>query len=60
VVFANDKLVIELRLSGGECHDAPEGRKPLATIGGGFPGAPVLTDKASYEGDETRKAAQRI
>jgi len=57
VVSADDKLVIEFHLSGGECHDAPEGRKSLEAIGKDFPGVPALMDKA-YEGEETRELAQ--
>ena len=58
MVTADDKTVIELHLSGGECHDAPEGRKSLETIGESFTGVPVVMDKA-YAGDETRDTARR-
>jgi transposase len=57
VVSADDKTVIELRLSGGECHDAPEGRKMLEAMGEDLPGVPMLMDKA-YAGDETRELAR--
>jgi transposase len=56
VVSADDKVVLEIHLSGGECHDAPEGRKSIAAIGGNFPAAPFLMDKA-YEGHDTRELA---
>ena len=57
MVSADDKTVIELHLSSGECHDAPEGRKSLERIGEKYPGISVLVDKA-YEGDETRETAR--
>jgi transposase len=57
VVSADDKTVIELHLSGGECHDAPEGRKSLESVGEDYSGIPILMDKA-YEGDETRELAE--
>jgi len=56
VVSADDKVVIEMHLSGGECHDAPEGRKSIAAVGGDYWGVPLLMDRA-YEGDETRMLA---
>ena len=45
-----------MHLSGGECHDAPEGRASIRMIGKTFPGIPMLMDRA-YEGDETRELA---
>jgi transposase len=57
VVSANDKAVVEIHLSGGECHDAPEGRKSIEAVGRKFPGVPILMDRA-YEGDETRALAK--
>lgn len=56
VVSANDKVIVEMHLSGGECNDGPEGRVSLNTIGTRFDGVPVLMDRA-YEGDETRELA---
>lgn len=56
MVSVDDKTVIELHLSSGDCHDAPEGRKSLESIGNDFAGIPVLMDRA-YEGDETRVLA---
>ena len=50
---ANDKVIVEIHLSSGECHDAPEGRKSIEEIGERFPGIPYNLDRA-YEGDETR------
>ena len=57
MVSGDDKTVIKLHLSGGECHDAPEDRKSLEAIGENFQGVPALMDKA-YEGDETRELAR--
>lgn len=47
-----------MHLSGGECHDGPEGRASIETIGTDFEGVPMLMDRA-YEGDETRALAQK-
>lgn len=57
MVSADDKTVVEMHLSGGECHDAPEGRKSIETVGVSFSGVPLLMDRA-YEGDETRELAR--
>jgi len=46
-----------MHLSGGERHDAPEGRKSIETVGKDYAGVPLLMDKA-YEGDETRGLAR--
>ena len=46
-----------MHLSGGECHDAPEGRKSIETVGRNYEGVPLLMDKA-YEGHETRELAR--
>jgi len=56
LVSADDKVIIEMHLSGGECHDAPEGRISITAIGESFPGIPFLMDRA-YEGDENRALA---
>ena len=58
VVSADDKVVVEIHLSGGECHDAPEGRVSITAIGEAYPGVPFLMDRA-YEGDETRALATK-
>jgi transposase len=56
VASADDKVIVETRLSGGECHDGPEGRVSIEEVGEKFPGVPMLMDRA-YEGDETRELA---
>jgi hypothetical protein len=48
-VSADDKTVIEIHLSSGDCHDAPEGRKSIEIIGEDFAGVPVLMDRAYKE-----------
>ena len=59
VVSANDKVVVGISLSGGECHDAPEGRKLLEAMGETEQALPLLMDKA-YEGDSTRFLAESL
>lgn len=56
MVSANDKVIVEMHLSGGECHDAPEGRRSIEKIGTNFDNIPILMDRA-YEGDKTRELA---
>lgn len=46
-----------MHLSGGECHDGPEGRVSIEKIRDKFPGTPLLMDRA-YESDETRNLAK--
>ena len=57
MVSADDKIVVGISLSSGDCHDAPEGRKLLEAMGNSNKLIPLLMDKA-YEGDETRKTAE--
>ena len=45
-----------MHLSSGSCHDAPEGRISIATVGEDFRNIPILMDRA-YEGDKTRALA---
>jgi transposase len=47
-----------MHLSGGDCHDGPEGRVSIAIVGAKFAGVPMLMDKA-YEGDATRSLATK-
>lgn len=54
MVSANDKVIVEMHLSGGNCHDAPQGRVSIENIGEQFEGAPILMDRA-YEGNKTRE-----
>ena len=59
MVSADDKVVTAITLSGGECHDAPEGRKLLMGKGMTTVPVPLLMDRA-YEGDETRLLAETL
>lgn len=56
MVSADDKTIIEMHLSGGNKHDAPEGRTSIEKVGAQFKGVPLLMDRA-YEGDKTRALA---
>ena len=56
VVSADDRVIVEMHLSGGECHDGPEGRASIKSLGTEFEGVPLLMDRA-YESDETRGLA---
>jgi hypothetical protein len=33
VVSADDKVIVQMHLSGGECHDGPEGRISIEAVG---------------------------
>jgi transposase len=46
-----------MHLSGGPCHDAPEGRKAIAALGGKCEGVPIVMDRAD-EGNATRELAK--
>lgn len=46
-----------MHLSGGHCHDAPQGRISIENIGDNYSGVPYLMDRA-YEGDKTRELCQ--
>ena len=59
MVSADDKVVVGISLSGGERHDAPEGRKLLESMGEIENGIPLLMDKA-YEGEDMRNLAESL
>ena len=59
MVSADDKVVVGISLSGGERHDAPEGRKLLESMGAIENEIPLLMDKA-YEGEDTRFLAESL
>ncbi|MCL2398911.1 MAG: IS5/IS1182 family transposase, partial [Defluviitaleaceae bacterium] len=50
---------VELMLSAGQCHDAPEGRILMETVGKQDEIVPLLMDRA-YEDDLTRFTAQML
>ena len=54
MVDSSATTAVAFSLSPGNAHDAPEGRKLLATLRGHD--TPLLMDRA-YEGDETRQLA---
>ncbi len=56
LIAANDRFALTFSLSGGNAHDAPEGRALLAGWDRPVQGVPLVMDRA-YEGDETRQLA---
>ena len=56
---ADDKSVVEFTLSAGQCHDAPQGRILMETVGKQDTVIPLIMDKA-YEDDLTRYIAQML
>ena len=59
VVSADDKTIIEIHLSGGNKHDAPEGRSSIEKIGNEYQGIPYLYDVELYK-REVISMAQRV
>jgi len=56
---ANAELAVELTLSAGQAHDAPQGRILMETVGKQDEVTRLLMDKA-YEDDLTRLVAQLL
>jgi len=56
---ANAEIAVELTLSAGQCHDAPQGRILMETVGKQDEVVPLLMDRA-YEDDLTRFTAQML
>ena len=56
---ANERSVIELTLSAGQLHDAPQGRLLMETVGKQKMVIPLIMDRA-YEDDCTRYIAQTL
>ena len=56
MLAANERTAVAFHLSGGSCHDAPEGRKLLESQGPVYSNISLLMDRA-YEGDNTRELA---
>src|SRR5690554_5313199 len=54
LVAADARTALTFSLSGGQAHDAPEGRALLRNWKRPHAGLPMLMDRA-YEGDETRQ-----
>ena len=58
-ITANEKEAVELALSPGQCHDAPQGGILMETVGKQDAETPLIMDKA-YEDEETRMVAQLL
>ena len=56
---ADDKTVVDFILREGQCHDAPQGRLLLDTVGKLEKMIPLVMDRA-YEDDYTRYLAQTL
>ena len=54
MIAANDRFALTFSLSGGNAHDAPEGRALLANCDAVPEGASMVMDRA-YEGDQIRQ-----
>ena len=59
LVAADARTVVAFSLSGGQAHDAPEGRKLLKTLHKPKNPTHLLMDKA-YEDNETRQLATNL
>lgn len=59
MLAASEKKAVELILSAGQLHDAPQGRLLMETAGKQKTVTPLLMDKA-YEDDYTRYIAQML
>ena len=56
---ANEKIAVELTLSAGQLHDAPQGRILIETVGKQDSVIPLIMDRA-FEDDHTRYIAQML
>ena len=56
---ANEKLAVEITLSAGQLHDAPQGRILMETVGKQDIIIPLIMDRA-FEDDQTRYIAQML
>ena len=59
MIAANARHAIEFILSAGQCHDAPQGRILMDTVGKQKTVIPLVMDRA-YEDDYTRYIAQTL
>ena len=59
MLAANERTAMAFHLSGGGCHDAPEGRKLLKAHGPVVTNISLLMDRA-YEGENTRDLALEL
>jgi len=56
MLAADERTAMAFHLSGGGCHDAPQGRVLLESCGSVYTNISLLMDRA-YEGDGTRDLA---
>jgi len=56
MLAANERTAVAFDLSGGDRHDAPQGRKLLESCGPVYTNISLIMDRA-YEGDVTRDLA---
>lgn len=59
MMAANEGGAVGMTLSAGQCHDAPQGRLLMETVGKQDTVIPLLMDRA-YEDDLTRYIAQML
>ena len=59
MIAANELTALDFSLSGGQAHDAPEGRALLKHFGKRDSKIPLVMDRA-YEGDETRELVRAL
>lgn len=59
MMSANDRTAVDFILSGGQVHDAPEGRLLMETVGKQDTVIPLVMDRA-YEDVQTRYIAQTL
>ena len=59
MMAASDRIAIDFILSSGACHDAPQGRLLMETVGKQKTTTPLLMDKA-YGDNHTLYTAQML
>ena len=59
MMAANARMAVDLILSAGQLHDAPQGRILMDTVGKQKTVTPLIMDRA-YEDDYTRYTAQML
>jgi transposase len=59
MMAANARQAVDFILSPGQCHDAPQGRELMETVGKQKILTPLIMDRA-YEDDYTRYIAQML
>ena len=59
MISVSDRVAMTFSLSGGQAHDAPEGRALLESWDKPVENAPMVMDRA-YEGDKTRQLVRDL